>query len=217
MLSFPTAMRIFVAFLVLFLLPPALPARADDPPSLFGTKETKGASMKMFTKWTDAVQRSINEKSQQPGDCKDKQLNKCSYQEWRKFLDKEKGKPLEQMVKDVNQFMNKAAYITDPVNWGMDDYWTSPAEFLAKFGDCEDYAIAKFMSLKDLGVPPDSMRIVVVNDLNLKIGHAILAVYTGNKILLLDNQIPQVVDAGTVKHYEPLFSINESAWWRHLR
>ncbi|MCW8835244.1 MAG: transglutaminase-like cysteine peptidase [Rhodospirillales bacterium] len=126
-----------------------------------------------------------------------------------------KGKDREAQIAAVNTYMNEAKYITDPINWGVKDYWATPGEFMAKFGDCEDYAIAKYISLKILGFDVDSLRVVAVKDMNLKVGHAILAVYEGGKILILDNQIKQVVDEGTIRHYVPVFSINEKFWWRH--
>ena len=71
------------------------------------------------------------------------------------------------------------------------------------------------MSLKALGFPPKSMRIVVLMDHNLNIHHSVLAVYLNERIYILDNQIKQVVEDKKIHHYEPIFSINETHWWRH--
>ncbi len=111
--------------------------------------------------------------------------------------------------------MNQAKYILDIKNWGIKDYWSSPGEFYAKFGDCEDYAIAKYMALKYLGFDPANLRVVAVKDLNLKVGHAILAVYIDKRILILDNQIKIVADSRKIRHYQPVYSINEKFWYRH--
>jgi predicted transglutaminase-like cysteine proteinase len=111
--------------------------------------------------------------------------------------------------------MNRARYITDLVNWGTQDYWATASEFFWKDGDCEDYAIAKYLSLKALGFAQDSLRVVVVQDLNLKIPHAILVVYLDGKALLLDNQVGTVIEAERVRHYRPIYSVNETAWWLH--
>ena len=56
---------------------------------------------------------------------------------------------------------------------------------------------------------------MVLKDLNLKIGHAVLAVYLDDKILILDNQIKVVADSRRIAHYRPVYSINEQHWWRH--
>ncbi|MEE9317347.1 MAG: transglutaminase-like cysteine peptidase, partial [Rhodospirillales bacterium] len=114
-----------------------------------------------------------------------------------------------------------AKYISDRTNWGRKDYWATPAEFMANFGDCEDYAIIKYLSLRNLGFREEELRVVAVKDLNLKVGHAVLVVVwkdpkTGKKrSLLLDNQIKKVVDSRAVRHYKPVFSINKDYWWRH--
>ena len=97
----------------------------------------------------------------------------------------------------------------------MPDYWATPSQFLTRNGDCEDYAITKYFSLRQLGFSADSMRIVVLQDLNLNTAHAILIVYMGKKALVLDNQVATVVDATSILHYQPIYSINEKHWWLH--
>lgn len=191
-------------------------AAASAKPSFFNSKEILSRNMKPFKKWTSALARYSKEvASEKAGSCADKTMNKCHYEEWIAFLDGIKGKEKLDQIKAINDYVNKAKYITDQANWGQKDYWATPYEFMAKFGDCEDYAIAKFMSLRTLGFSNNSMRVVAVKDLNLKVGHAVLVVFQDGKVLLLDNQIKQLVDASTVKHYLPVFSINEKFWWRH--
>ena len=82
-------------------------------------------------------------------------------------------------------------------------------------GDCEDYAISKYVSLVHLGWPKENMRIVVLQDQNLNVAHAILVVYINDQALVLDNQIPQVIDSTRIKHYKPIFSITDGRWWLH--
>ena len=183
---------------------------------LFNTREVRSKNFKPFKKWTGAVERYSKEREAvKPGDCKEKVFNKCHFDKWTEFLKTLEGKDKMTQISEVNAFMNKARYITDPVNWGVKDYWATPGEFMAKFGDCEDYSISKFVSLKLLGFDDNDMRVVAVKDMNLKVGHAILAVYIDGKPYILDNQIKQVVDASTIRHYAPVFSINEKYWWRH--
>jgi len=111
--------------------------------------------------------------------------------------------------------MNARADILDLVNWGVEDYWATPGQCLQRNGDCEDYAIAKYMSRRALGVPPEAMRIVVLKDRNLGIGHAVLAVTLGADTPIFDNQISTVVRHLRIRHYRPIYSINETAWWLH--
>ncbi|GEM_PF-278757 len=191
-------------------------AKKVNPDGLFNTKEIRSRNFKPFKKWTGAIERYSKEQASiKAGDCKEKKFNKCHYDKWMTFLKSLEGKDKLTQVKEVNAFMNKARYITDQVNWGQKDYWATPGEFMAKFGDCEDYSISKFVSLKLLGFTDKDLRIVAVKDMNLKVGHAILAVYLNDTPYILDNQIKQVVEARTIRHYAPVFSINEEYWWRH--
>lgn len=209
-------LRYAAALLLLLAGTVSLPARAADPvKSFFGTLEVKRDDLAPFPKWTTALKRYFEERGRQPGSCQDPRFNQCHWQEWQKLLGDLAGQPKQAQLDAVNRFMNQYKYITDPINWGVDDYWESPAQFLSRFGDCEDYAIAKFLSLRALGWPNEVLRVVVLQDLNLKIPHAILIVNVDGRQLVLDNQIPQVVEAATIRHYRPIYSVNETSWWLH--
>ena len=78
--------------------------------------------------------------------------------------------------------MNKVRYVRDPTNWNVKDYWETPWEFFEKQGDCEDYAINKYMTFRRLGYPPADMRIVVVRDLYSNVSHALLLVRQGESL-----------------------------------
>ena len=185
-------------------------------PSFFNSKEIQSKNLKPFKKWTDALKRYSKEKaSLKGGSCSVGEFNSCHYKKWIKFLKKLRKKDKLTQVKKVNAYMNRVKYTRDERNWGKKDYWATPGQFMAKFGDCEDYAIAKFVSLRLLGFKDSELRVVAVKDLNLKVGHAVLVVMVKGKALLLDNQIKQVVDTKSVKHYRPVFSINTKHWWKH--
>ncbi|MBL6933089.1 MAG: transglutaminase-like cysteine peptidase [Rhodospirillales bacterium] len=184
--------------------------------SFFNSKETASTNLKPFKKWNEALDRFSKEKAENgKGDCKSTTLNKCHYDNWMKYLTKQKGKDKMTLINEINSRMNQAKYISDNNNWGQNDFWATPGEFMAKFGDCEDYAIIKYMSLRLLGFKEDEVRVVAVKDLNLKVGHAILVAFVDGKTFVLDNQIKQVVEAKTIRHYQPVFSISNKTWWRH--
>ncbi len=132
-------------------------------PSFFSSEEVESNNLKPFKKWTSALARYSKEAAEKKkGDCKASKLNKCHFEQWMKFLAGIKGKDPMTQVNEVNRVMNKAKYITDKNNWGKKDYWATPGEFMAKFGDCEDYAISKYMSLKFLGFKMEQLRVVAV-------------------------------------------------------
>lgn len=191
-------------------------AQADPaPPPLFGSTETRATSLKAFRKWTGMLDRQVHEQTLYDQPCTVRAFKRCDLPEWQALLGQLRGRDRMGQIEAVNAFMNRAPYVTDPINYGLPDYWATPLQFLIKDGDCEDYAIAKFISLRTLGFSNAEMRVVVVDDLNLGVPHAVLVVYLDGKALVLDNQIPKVVRAETIRHYRPIFSINEEAWWLH--
>ena len=154
------------------------------------------------------VERSIPEVPCRPGI-----FLRCPVQEWYAFLAGLKGLPPRQQLSKVNTYLNRAKYILDIINWKVPDYWASPFQFLRRDGDCEDYAIAKFMSLRALGFSNDRMKIVVLRDLNLRLAHAILVVKLDGRRYVLDNQVKDVVPDTVIHHYKPIYSVNETHWW----
>jgi predicted transglutaminase-like cysteine proteinase len=186
------------------------PAEARKYPKIFGSIELFSKKMDRFPQWTGMLGRF-------GGGAKTCETATCTAKGWQNFIETLKGKDLKAQLKEVNKTMNSKRYILDMDNWGKDDYWATPYQFLKKNGDCEDYAISKYMILKELGVPAENMRVVALQDLNLKLGHAVLVVYDGDEPMLLDNQISSVVAANSVRHYQPVFSINEEGWWLHRR
>jgi len=182
---------------------------------LFGRTERKIPSLGKFPKWRGALDKYFEEADLKTRPCDRSTFNMCELQEWQSFLDglKNSGKSEAALVDAVNRKMNEKDYILDPINWNLPDYWASPGEFARKHGDCEDYGIAKFMSLRELGIAPDRMRIVVLQDRNLKVAHAVMALDVEDDILILDNQIDSVISHTRIRHYQPIYAVNENAWW----
>jgi predicted transglutaminase-like cysteine proteinase len=181
---------------------------AISPAPLFGTSEIHSSNLKMFPKWRGMLQ--LFEKQRKS--CVPEQ---CMKKQWDAVIARLRGLDLMSELHEINTEMNKRPYVPDAVNWSLPDYWATPFQFLQKGGDCEDFAIAKYMALRELGVPAVSMRVVVLNDLNLGIAHAVLAVYIDGNPYILDNQISKVVPASSIHHYQPVYSINENGWWLH--
>lgn len=176
-------------------------------PSLFGSEERRSGNIDPFTKWSgmfDRFQASMSDSR-----------NRSVVDRWMNELQPMAGLPLDAMAQRVNAMMNARPYIGDNRNWGQSDYWATPVEFLTRGGDCEDYAIAKYASLRALGVPEERLRIAIVHDEVKDMPHAVLIVYTDGAALILDNQSKQVKNSAYVSRYRPIFSINRQAWWLH--
>lgn len=136
---------------------------------------------------------------------------------WNSFKQTAQSKKGLELVKFVHTFWNQFPYREDLLNWGVQDYWEIPDEFLKKSGDCEDYAIIKYFTLKELGFPEDSMRIVVLRDTVRNLAHAVLVVYLNGDAYVLDNLSASVLSHTRFKHYLPQYSINEHGRWAHLK
>jgi predicted transglutaminase-like cysteine proteinase len=202
--------RFMVLAGLLVLVLGAPPAEARKYPKIFGSIELFSTKTTRFPKWLGMLDRF-------GGGAKACESATCTTKGWNEFITDLKGKDLKTQLKEVNRAFNAHRYILDINNWGEEDYWATPYQFLKKNGDCEDYAISKYFTLKALGVPVEDMRVVALQDLNLNLGHAVLVVYVGDQPMLLDNQIASVVPANSIRHYNPVFSINEDGWWLHRR
>ena len=185
------------------------------PQQLFGYQQLPQERISDFPQWLSALERQLKD-GLKDGDCGDRTFNRCHLAQWQHFLEQTRRLPVAEQLKAVNRYANTRDYVLDLDNYGVEDYWAIPREFLRNGGDCEDYVITKLFSLRWLGFPPDEMRLVVVQDTNLRVPHAVLAVARGQDTLILDNQIQAVLTDREVVHYAPVFSINESHWWIHL-
>ena len=136
---------------------------------------------------------------------------------WDSFKRGAQGKSGMELLRYVNTFWNRFPYREDITNWGKADYWVWPNLFLKKSGDCEDYAIVKYFTLKELGMDTDKLRIVVLRDTLRRLSHAVLAVYMDNDIVILDNISNAILPQGRLRHYVPQFSFNEKSRWAHMR
>jgi predicted transglutaminase-like cysteine proteinase len=104
---------------------------------------------------------------------------------------------------EVNRAVNLAIrYESDAVQHGAADAWASPLATLSSGrGDCEDYAIAKYLALTEAGVAPGDLRLVVVRDVRLRRHHAVLAARLEDRWLVLDNRTLLLVDDREVPGY----------------
>ena len=118
----------------------------------------------------------------------------------------------------ANDFMHETPFFCDPVLWCAEDFWAKPVEFLANDGgDCEDFSIAKYFTLRVLGVPEDRLRIVyaVYQRGTFTGAHMVLAYYPtpDAEPLILDNINPSVLPASNRSDLVPVFSFNSGGLW----
>jgi predicted transglutaminase-like cysteine proteinase len=178
---------------------------------LFGTTEIQSFDLNKFPKWRGALARFAEELRS----CNE---SRCGLGEWNQLVASLRGRDVSMQLALLNLHVNRYSYVEDRINWRQLDYWATPLQFLARSGgDCEDFAITKYLVLRELGVEPDDLRIVIVRDRLRGIAHAVLAVYVDGRALILDNQRDDVVVAELVRNYVPVYSLNERGWWLHRR
>ena len=209
--------RTAVAALAIAVLPSV--AQANLPTKSTGLRALDApaagkVNVAAFPKWTGAIGRNWAHGGADQA-CKRKMGRDCRLNRWQSFLrDAEKLSPQRQL-RQVNSYVNATSYRSDRAVWGKSDYWAAPGEFFARGGDCEDYAIAKYMSLKQLGFDPKKMRVLVLKDTRRGLLHAVLLVEHAGDTLVLDNLSGSVRSWNELTNYRPLYSVNEAAFWLH--
>ncbi|GAC1328461.1 MAG: transglutaminase-like cysteine peptidase [Collimonas sp.] len=141
--------------------------------------------------------------------------------DWQKLVQANSHTSIASQLKNVNDFFNqKIAYAEDQEVWGVPDYWATPMETLAKGkGDCEDFVIAKYFTLRSMNVADNQLRLIYVKarienadgtDGSLQQAHMILAYYPSleGEPLVLDNLNTEIHPASQRKDLTPIFSFN---------
>lgn len=139
---------------------------------------------------------------------------------WKTLVESPKSSALgePEKLRLVNDFMHETPFYCDPVLWCREDFWATPIEFLANDGgDCEDYSIAKYFTLRALGVADEKLRIVyaVYRRGAFTGAHMVLAFYPAPDAepLILDNLNPAVLPASSRPDLTPIFSFNSGGLW----
>ena len=192
-------------------------ARQGTGTALFGSTEISSAKLKALPQWARVLAKMKTERRafraclENPAAC-----SSAGLKSWREVAVSAKGKPQMEVLKTVNRYFNRWPYKVDRELYGVSEFWATPREFMKRSGDCEDYSIAKFFVLRDLGFSNDQLRIVILKDRIRGIGHAVLAVYALGDILILDSLSDLIFSHRKYRHYVPQYSMNETTRWAHF-
>lgn len=135
---------------------------------------------------------------------------------WQKLMQEGKGESENDKLTLVNDFFNRLRFRSDITLWGKNDYWATPIEAMSRgAGDCEDYSIAKYFTLRELGVPDSKLRIMYVKALKLNQAHMVLTYYSspGAMPLVLDNLNSRILPADKRTDLAPVYSFNGDGLW----
>jgi predicted transglutaminase-like cysteine proteinase len=141
--------------------------------------------------------------------------------EWRQLIASKQGEPEDIKLFLVNDFFNRFNFVDDIDHWGKEDYWATPLETLrTNGGDCEDFVIGKYFTLKYLQVPEERMRITYVKAQTINKAHMVLTYYKEPEAepLVLDNLDKEIKLSSRRKDLVPVYSFNaEGLWLAHER
>ncbi|HCO43841.1 MAG TPA: sulfate adenylyltransferase [Gammaproteobacteria bacterium] len=135
---------------------------------------------------------------------------------WQALIDDYRDQPLHTQLQATNDFFNRLEFVDDIVHWRRADYWATPVEFLTSGGgDCEDFAIAKYFTLLEMGVPESRLQITYVKALRLSQAHMVLAYYANPAAdpLVLDNLAIDVLPGSARSDLVPVYSFNGYGLW----
>ncbi|RJT27521.1 hypothetical protein D6029_02640 [Buttiauxella izardii] len=136
---------------------------------------------------------------------------------WQQLLLQQRNQSEQAQLNAVNLFFNKKLHYREDIDiWGAIDYWATPVESLRKGeADCEDYALAKYFTLRHLGVSGEKLRITYVKALRQDRAHMVLTWYaTPDAIpLVLDSLTDNILPATQRSDLLPVYSFNDSGLW----
>ncbi|WAE62333.1 transglutaminase-like cysteine peptidase [Stutzerimonas sp. R40042] len=136
---------------------------------------------------------------------------------WQQLLGEQGSAAEHDKLRAVNNFFNHQLRFEDDVRlWRQTDYWATPVEALrVGGGDCEDFAIAKYVTLRRLGVSADKLRITYVKAVRLNQAHMVLTYYEqpGAVPLVLDNLVGGILPATQRNDLVPVYAFNGEGLW----
>lgn len=179
----------------------------NEPFGLFTFRAPEGI---LWRKWR-AVKNDIAAELRQVEACRADRSN-CTGAARRFVLiaDEVRGQSGTAKIETANRLINTAIrYMSDLAQHSIVDVWSTPLVSLGTGrGDCEDYAIAKYVLLRDTGIAEKDMRILLVRDRKVHEDHAVLSVRDGDSWKVLDNRYPALVVDGELSHFTPLFALD---------
>ena len=189
--------------------------RSAEPFGLFAAHLSGGG---LLAKW-QSVQRRLDDELVQLALCEGDR-DRCASPAALQFLaivDIAKARDGRARLGEINRAINLAIRpMGDLEQYGAVDVWSSPLATLSRgAGDCEDYAIAKFIALQRAGISPDDLRIVIMRDTVRGEDHAVAAARLGGQWLTLDNRRMAMIEDAQVRNYRPSFVLDRDGVKRY--
>jgi predicted transglutaminase-like cysteine proteinase len=183
------------------------PPVGNEPFGLFTFRAPEGM---LWRKWR-GVEADIAKEQTVLDRCRADAESCPSYAaQFLRLIEAVKSKSGRARLDEANRAVNAAIrYVSDLSQHGELDRWSAPlATFATAKGDCEDYAIAKYVALREAGFPQEDLRVVLVRDRAVRQDHAVLAAHLEDRWLILDNRRSELLADSDASSFTPLFAIN---------
>jgi predicted transglutaminase-like cysteine proteinase len=190
--------------------PVALSSPVRSAPEPFGGSTVRMTAGGVWSKWS-GVAADIRAEGDTLARCRDSAFA-CppAAQKFLAVIADGRARDGRARIGVINRAINLAIQpMSDLAQWGVPDRWSAPLETLASGrGDCEDYAIAKYVALREAGVAEDDVRLVIVRDLGLGEDHAVVVVRFDEKWVVLDNRRLTLIEDVDMPRVVPLFVLD---------
>jgi predicted transglutaminase-like cysteine proteinase len=194
-------------------------ARQDSDqqaPPLFGM-ETEPVAGELAAKWR-AVETDIDREQQVLARCRAQQACPVAAQDLLNIVAEGSGRSGIARVGLINRAVDLAIKPTsDQRQWGVAEHWSPPFETLQTHrGDCEDYAIIKYVALLQAGLSHDDVKIVILQNLLPREDHAVTVARVDGQWLILDNRRLALVHDTKMVGSIPKFVLDENGTRRFI-
>lgn len=186
---------------------PEVPSINDQP---FGLVVFRAPDGLLWSKWRTVEARMAGESLQLQVCRTDPAACRPAGRALLAMMDQARGAEGLERLRIVNRETNAAIrYVSDYQQHGVADFWSSPLATLASGeGDCEDYAIVKYMLLRQLGIAEADLKLLLVRDNAVRQDHAVLGVRFDGRWLVLDNRRTRLLEGDQLAHFTPLFALD---------
>jgi predicted transglutaminase-like cysteine proteinase len=183
--------------------------RSPQPASLHGANlflsaPAQAGTQKLATKWETLAPRIAADRQMMARCRRDSETCPPAARRFLEIIEGAGARDGRARLAEVNRAINLAiTYVSDFVQHGTNDLWSSPLEtFNTLRGDCEDYAIAKYVALLESGVSPSDLVITLVEDSRYLGSHMVLAARVEHRWLVLDSRNHALLDSHDLPHHK---------------
>ncbi|MEJ1353514.1 MAG: transglutaminase-like cysteine peptidase [Candidatus Sedimenticola sp. (ex Thyasira tokunagai)] len=183
-----------------------------------GRLEVVSANLQLLPQWSGLLKRLVSDR-QQLAAC-EADIDQCASHRWIAWLGKLhslENLAADELLEQVNSYVNGFPPKSDRDNYQLEEYWASPLEFLERSGDDEDAAVMKYFMLREQGIPASSLRITQLKDsLENRIDTVLLYSSSAGGEQVLSSRRDLLLPLSQMRYSTPVYSVNEENYWLYI-